>query len=277
MDRLIVGDSGLDLNSDLEKKLNVELVPFFIDIEDQHFIDDGSIDVDAYLDAMKASKNTPKTAAPSPDFFYKAMVKADEAFAVTISSKLSTTYSNALIAKKMLEESYPEKKVHVFDSLSAVAGETLVAMKIQEKVNENKSFEAIVQEVEAFIKDMTTLFVLESLDNLIKNGRITKIVGKIASVLSINPVCLGENGEINMKYKVRGMKNAINKLVSTIGESAENLSEKILVISHVKNPLRAENLKEKIEGIYRFKDIVITEAKGLSATYANRGGIVLAF
>ncbi|MGF0040183.1 DegV family protein [Peptoniphilaceae bacterium SGI.131] len=277
MDRLIIGDSGLDLNSDLEKKLNIELVPFFIDIEDQHFIDDGSIDVDAYLDAMKASKNTPKTAAPSPDFFYKAMAKADEAFAVTISSKLSTTYSNALIAKKMLEESYPEKKVHVFDSLSAVAGETLVAMKIQEKVNENKPFEAIVQEVEAFIKDMTTLFVLESLDNLIKNGRITKIVGKIASVLSINPVCLGENGEINMKYKVRGMKNAINKLVSTIGESAENLSEKILVISHVKNPLRAENLKEKIEGIYRFKDIVITEAKGLSATYANRGGIVLAF
>lgn len=277
MERLIVADSCLELNDRMLETMNIKQVPFFIDIEKDHYIDDGSIDQREFLGQMKKSSTTPKTAAPTPNVFYDAMKGADEVFVVTISSKLSVTYNNAIIAAKMALEENPDLKVHVFDSKSAMTGETLVALKIQELIDLDKDFGHITREVEAYIESMNTLFVLEDLDNLIKNGRMSKIAGFVASALSIVPVCGAEDGEIIVINKSRGMKAAMKNLVSLVGERGEIFSDKTMVISHVDNILVAEDLKQKILAKYNFKDIQIVGAKGLSSTYANKGGIVVSY
>jgi DegV family protein with EDD domain len=125
---------------------------------------------------------------------------------------------------------------------------------------------------------MQTLFVLDSLDNLIKAGRMGKLKGKIASFFNIKPV-LGatEEGTITLVDKARGSKRAIRKLVDKIGEKGENLEEKVLGIAHCNALEKAEYIKEKAAEKYNFREIIIVETAGISTVYANEGGIVLAF
>ena len=229
------------------------------------------------LNDIKNSKVVSKTAAPTPESFMKDIEGYDEIYMVSISSKLSGSHNSANIAKTMIEEENPNIKVHVFDSKSAACGETQVVSKIQSLFEKNESFENIVKETEKFIESMGTIFVLEDLDTLIKNGRISKVAGFVASALSIYPICIGVDGEINIKHNPRGLKKAMSKMVDTIGELVENTSDRILYITHIRDEKRANAVKELAQKAYNFKDIKIFEGTGLSAVYANKNGIIMAF
>lgn len=274
----IVADSCCDLNDDLRDKLDISLVPFKIDVDEEKFIDNEDIDTDKLLKLMKKSPNPVKTSCPSPGDFVKEYERYKDIFAVTISSKLSGTYNSAVLAKQMVEEEDPDKFIHVFDSKSASVGETLVSIKIQELIDEKLANIEIVEKVEKYIADMKTFFVLESLDNLIKNGRISKTKGLIANVLNLKPI-MGDDGDgsIRLVENNRGNKRVFKRLVDLIGETGEKLEDKILAIAHVNALEKAEKLKSEIEKIYKFKDIILVKTAGLATAYANDGGIVLVF
>lgn len=276
----IIADSSCDLNEELKKKLKFSLVPFKIDVDNKKFVDDENLDTMELIDAMKKSPNPVRTSCPSPGDFveeYKS-ADADNIFVVTISGNLSGTYNSAILAQNMLKEEEPNKFVHVFDSKSASVGETLVAIKIQELIEEKVGNLEIIEKVGKYIKEMKTYFVLESLDNLIKNGRISKTKGLIANVLNLKPI-MGSDGDgnITLVENVRGSKKAFKRLVELIGETGEKLEEKILAISHANALERAEELKKEIQQRYKFKDIILVKQAGLSTAYANEGGIILVF
>lgn len=278
MDYKIVADSSCDLNEELEKKLDVSLVPFKIDIDEKSFIDDENLDILEFKKAMKASPNPIRTSCPSPGDFVEEYKKAENIFVVTISAALSGTYNSAILAKDMIMEEFPEKFVHVFDSKGASITETLTAMKIDELIAEKCNALEIVEKVEQYIKEMTTYFISESLDNLIKNGRISKTKGLIANVLNLKPL-MGANdkGEIVLVENHRGSKKAFKRLVEIIGESKLNFENRILAISHADALDRAEDLRKEIKEKYNFKDVIIVETNGLSTAYVNHQGIILAF
>ncbi|MFM1525196.1 DegV family protein [Helcococcus bovis] len=277
MKKLIVSDYCAEINEKMEKQQNIKRVPFFIDIEDKSIIADDRANIDELIELMNNSKEVVKTAAPTPEYFYEAAKGYDEVYFVTISSKLSATYNSATIAKTMLEDENPNAKIHVFDSKSAACGETQVINAIQEQLNLSKTFEQVVDNVTTKIEKLNTIFVLENLDNLIKNGRMSKVAGMIASALKIYPVCVGVDGVIEVKHKPRGIKSALTKMVSTIGELTNTYSDKILYITHIRNEERAKKIKEMAEEVYDFKSIEILEGTALSTTYANKNGIILAF
>lgn len=273
----IVADSSCDLNKDIENKMQVSLVPFKIDVDEISFIDDKSLVVGDLLNAMKNSPNPIKTSCPSPGDFAREYKEADNVFVVTISAELSGTYNSAILARDMIREEESDKFIHVFNSRSASIGETLVAMKIQECIEEKLSNLQIVEKVENFIDNMRTYFISENLDNLIKNGRISKTQGLIANVLNIKPImCATKDGNITLAEKARGSKRAFKRLVEIIGETGEKFEEKILAISHANALQKALDLKEDLKK-FNFKDIIIVETKGLSTAYVNDGGVILAF
>lgn len=274
-DRLIVADSCCDLTEELKNELDIELVPLTLQLDDIDYVDNENLNIDDYLEKMRMATSI-KTAAPSPKLFMDKFELAKEIFCITLSSKLSATYSNACLAKTMILEK-SKKLIHVFDSKSAAAGETLIAIKIQECINKKMSFEDIVNTVADYISEMKIFFVLESLDNLIKNGRISKFKAMVASALSIKPIMCGVDGEIDVYKKVRGLKKAYSELVDLISENCINIEEKILVITHCNCIDRAKEIKTKIMEKYNFKDILIVQAKGLSSTYENEGGIIISY
>ena len=277
MEYQIVADSSCDLNEEIKNTMDVSLVPFKIDIEEYNFIDDENIDLNDMISKMKESPNPIKTSCPGPGDFLESYKKAKDIFAVTISSKLSGTYNSAILAKEMALEEDRNKFIHVFDSKSASVGESLVALKIEELKKEGLENQEIVRKVEEEINNMRTFFILESLDNLIKNGRISKTKGLIANVLNLKPIMGSNDGEIELVENVRGSKKAYNRLVEIIGETGTDFSHKTLGISHVNAVDKAEELKVKIEKLYNFKKIIIVSTKGLSSAYANDGGIILVY
>ena len=278
MDFKIIVDSCCDLTQELRERFNISTAPLSIDVEDKHFIDDQNLDRKELLTAMRNSSEAPKTASPGPGPFLDLYRKHDNIFVVTLSKELSATYQNAVLAKDLLQEEAEDKFVKVFNSYSASAGETMIAYKLGELIESGLNREEIIEETEKYVEQMQTLFVLDSLDNLIKAGRMGKLKGKIASFFNIKPV-LGATpeGTITLVDKARGSKKALKKLIDKIGEKGEKLEEKVLGIAHCSALEKAEYIKKQAAEKYNFREIIIVETAGISTVYANEGGIVLAF
>lgn len=278
----ILADSCCDLSPELLKKTQAKIAPLTITIDDTHYVDDGTVDIPPYLAAMKASKNPVRSACPSPDLYAEDIKAADDdCFIITLSSKLSGSHNAAVLGVQLAEEDMPEKKVHVFDSESASAGETYLALMIHDLIAAGKSFEQIVETVEEKIRSMHTLFVLDSLDNLVKNGRISKTVALLANVLSIRLLMSDDgHGAIKNISKARGIKGALTQMVETCRKHTEGLAaaSQRLVISYCNCPERARQVRDMIrEKCPAIGEIVMTPTSALSSMYANDGGVVIAY
>jgi DegV family protein with EDD domain len=273
----IIADSGCDTKRASGEKLNINIVPFTISLGDKVYTDDDSLDLDSMLNVMNESQTAPKTSCPSPGDFMQAFEGEEEhVFVVTLSSKLSGAFASAVMAKEMFLEQ-KKKFIHVFDSMSASVGETLVSIKIHKLVEQGLGELEIVKAVNRYIKEMKTLFLIDSLDNLIKAGRINKLVGKVASTLNIKPIMGGHQGEITLIENNRGYRKAFNRLIEIIGEIGQNIEEKTLGIAHCNCLKRAQEFRDEVLKRYNFKDVIIVKMNGLSSVYANEGGIVIAF
>ena len=278
MENRIIVDSSIDFCDDLKiLSEEVDRVPFKILIDSDE-IADVNLDTEELISKMKASKKHIKTACPSPDEYMRLFSKDGASFVVTISSALSGSYNSAVLAKNMFLEKLPNGLVHIFDTKSAASGSTLVALKVKQLVEENLNFNEIVDATNKYISKLKTLFILDSLDNLVKNGRISGMKAKVASLLHIVPI-MGDNGngEIELVEQVRGNKKVFNRLIDIIGEYNIDFENTVLGITHSNAKEKAENLKKELLNRYHFKDVLIFKAGGLSTVYADDGGIVVAF
>ncbi len=173
----IIADSCCDLTPALRRLLKVDIVSLTINVDGKQYVDDEALDTKRLLAEMKAYKGAPSTACPSPEAYAAAMEQYDACFVVTLSGNLSGSCNAARIGREMLLERCPRKKVHVVDSESASAGQTLLAMLLRDGIDSGRTFEAITEEITAFVARMQTRFVLEDLSNLVKNGRISRVAG----------------------------------------------------------------------------------------------------
>lgn len=278
MDYKIVVDSCCDLTPEYRKQLDAKTVPLHVTLGDESIIDDDSLHVPSLLEGMKRFAGKIGSSAPSPELYQKAFQGPQTSFAITLSSNLSSSYSSAMLGKAMAEEEHAETDVHVFDSKSASAGQVLLALKIRRMIDDKIHKSEIVSTIESFIQEMKTYFVLDNLDNLVKNGRLHKITGKLISVLHMKPI-MGSDGDGNIVLfgNARGEKQVIRKLTDTIEQSGRKTDGESMVITHCNNPGLAEKLMDAIKSRYHFRDIVIMPTNGISSVYANDKGIIMAF
>lgn len=274
----IVADSCCDTNDKVVEKTNVKIVPLTIQIEERPYRDDEDLDTNDLLLAMKNSPEAPKTACPSPQDFIDQFMGEESVFVVTLSSALSGTYKSAMTAKNIFLEEFGDKVIHVFDSFSASVGETLISLKIAELIQKGLKETEIVDKVNSYIGGMKTFFTLKTLDNLVKTGRISPLVAKVSSILSVRPIMEGTSeGEIKTYEKVIGAKRAFKRFVEIIGEQGLYLDDRVLGIAHCNALDKALAFKEEVIKKYSFKDIVIVKTAGISTVYANEGGLIIAF
>lgn len=277
----IISDSATDLSKEDQRSIGVRFVPFKMDIEDQIFVDDDDLNLDEYFYAMKKTKDPIRTACPSPMEFEEALLEAAESdgiFLITISKELSGSYNAAKVAVAAFQEKHPEVPVHLIDSKSASAGQSNIAFMLHDYIQEGLSFEEIAERIEEFVERQSTYFVLESLDNLIKNGRIKKTAGLVVNALNIKPIMKDNgNGEIELFQVNRGFKKSLKKLAEKVIEEAESKTIEIVSIAHVGTLEKAMELKERIMEGSNIRRIHVIETKGLASGYADLGGIVIAF
>ena len=271
-------DSCGELLNEWKDDERIESVPLTLMVGGESIIDDETFDQKDFLKKVAACLECPKSACPSPERYMKAYeCEADHIYAVTLSSELSGSYNSAVLGKSLFLEDNPGKKIHVFNSKSASGGESLIAMKIVECEEKGLSFEEVIETVDKYIEEMSTFFVLENLETLRKNGRLSRVKALVASALKIKPV-MGSTpeGSICQFDQARGMNKAIVKMVELVGEKGINIHEKIVAITYCNCPERAKMLEEAIRERLNPAKIVVMDTAGVSSMYANDGGVIVA-
>lgn len=273
----ILCDSCTDFTPEMQVKDCFVRIPLTIDAGGVEFVDDEGIDTMALLRAMKASAVGTKTACPSPEQYMRYFDEAEDIYIVTLSARLSGSHNAAEQAVKCYREEGGRHHVHVFNSRSASAGQVQAALKIWELAEQGLPFETVVERVERYLDEMQTLFVLEDLDNLRKNGRLTRVQSLVTGSLRIK-LFMGATpeGEIMKLGQGFTMRQALNKMISHAAGMAAHAGRR-LVISHCNCRERAEEVMAMARKHCRFGEILITATGGISTVYANDGGIVIAF
>jgi len=274
----IIGDSCLDLTADLKKDPHFQIIPLTLQVGNTHVIDDETFDQKSFLELVKSSSECPKTACPSPELYKEAFeCDADHIFVITLSEHLSGSYNSAVLGKRLYEEEHGNdgKKIAVLGSDSASSGQLNIALYIQSLCQASLPFEEIEEKAKTFIKNMKTYFVLESLDTLRKNGRLTGLQAFFATALNIKPVMGATSGVIIKLDQARGINKALTRMVEIAIKDGGDTRDKVLAIAHCNNPERAEYVKQEMLKHAVFKDVIIVGTAGVATVYANDGGIVM--
>lgn len=274
----IIVDSCCDLTPEMRADPVFRSIPLTIRVDGKDYVDDQSLDTSLLIYAMDQSPDASSSSCPAPGDYLEAYRQAEgDIYVVTLSALLSGSHNSAWQARQMLLEEQPERNIHVFNSCSASAGEVLLAQKVHQLAKTGIPFAQVVTQAEQTITDMNTLFVLENLDNLRKNGRLTRVQAMLTGALRIKLI-MGSTpeGEICKHGQALSIKQALAKLVDIMA-SDEKHKGKILYIAQCLCPDRAQQLWELAKKSCQFTDVVITATRGISSYYANSGGVVAAY
>ncbi|WP_026508304.1 DegV family protein [Butyrivibrio sp. MC2013] len=272
----IVMDSCCDMPPEYHKDPRFEFVPLALEVGDYHIIDDETFDQAEFLRHVAESEECPRSACPSPDRFMRAYeTDADRVYCVTLTSRLSGSYNSALLAVDLYHEEHGDKDIFVVDSRSSCSGEAQMVFKIMDLEEQGLPFDEICKEMEKFRDNMLTYFVLDNLETLRKNGRLTGMKALVATTLNIKPICAGEEGVIVQKGQGIGIRKALLRMTDLFIKELKDSEEKRLIIAHCNCYERAMLVRDLIEAKAHFKETIVVDTAGCGSMYCNDGGIVV--
>lgn len=274
----IVADSSIDL-FDMEcncDNINFSTVPFAIDVGETEYIDDENLDVGELVNAMKNCDIASRTACPSIGSWCEKFNEDGYTIAITITSGLSGSYNSACAARNMILEEQPDKKIAIIDSLSVGPEMILILRKLCDLISQGKDFDDVVKETLEYMNHTCVSFVLSSFDNLVKNGRMSKLKGFIANKLGFLGIGIASaKGTIEMKGIARGKNKAVDIVLNDMKQRAVQI--KSVVISHCQNIEFAKRVKTEIQNVWSTADITIIPTRGLCSYYAEQNGLIIGY
>lgn len=272
MKRKIVADSSCDiweLNG-----VDFAVAPMTISTDNKHYVDNQELDVRLMSEDLAKYKGVSHTACPSVGSWLDCYEGYDEVFVVTLTGAMSGTYNSAMTAKGIYEEENENVKVHVFDSLSTGPEMRLLIEKLKEMIEEDLTFEEIVEKGQDYLNHTRLFFALKSLHNFAMNGRVNKAVASAIGVLNISIFATAsEEGTIQQISKCRGEKKVVKSMIEHL-ENAGYHGGKVR-ISHADNLKLAHNVRDKILELYPHADIIVYPMGGLCTYYAEIGGLLV--
>ncbi len=271
----VVTDSSCDLPRELIDRHGITIVPLSVDIDGEEFREGIDITPREFYAKMALSTQLPKTAAPSPGAFAEAFdtLSSDgPVLCITISSKLSGTYQSACLGRDL-----SEREVIVFDSLTGSPGQGLQVVRACELAAQGSAIDDIVAELTTRRDEMTTLVLLNTLENIVKGGRLTRFQGSLSKALDIRLMLRDDDGAVVLMEKVHGHKRLLHRAVDTIHGSRPDLSDREVGITHFNNPADAEALRQALDEQCHPRGFVVNEMGSTMATYAGEGGLIVSF
>lgn len=263
----IITDSTLDLPAELIREKNIEVLPLLINFGEESYLDGVEINTKEMIDKINATGVLPTTAQVTPNRFEETFKKyLDEGYkivALTLSSDMSGTYQSACIAKDMLESD----DIVVIDSRNVTSGLGLLVLKACQFRDKGLGIKEIEEEILKAIPKVKSSLNFESLENLVRGGRLSKTAGTIGSVLGLRLILEVKDGKMSVKDKVRGSKKALKKLISDF-ESVDVDFDSPIVLLELLN----EDVYEGLKIYFQEKNINYIDAK-VGCTVGIHSGI----
>lgn len=264
------GLAGIDIDIDYAE------VPFVISVDNTDYIDEPGIDIEKMLEHIANCRSGGRTSCPSPHAWLEAWGDAENVIAFTLSAALSGSYNSAIAARHMALEKYPDRNIAVINTCGAGGLPEQLTNIIYEGIHEGDSFDAIVSAADKAVRETQVMFALGSLDNLIKAGRLNKLVGYAAHRFNISAIGVASpGGRIELRHKFRGMKKTYDKLIDALRETGFAGGE--LVISHCMNEEGAEKLGHLIKAEWLDTDVSVVPASGLCSYYMGKDGLIITY
>ncbi len=242
----------------------------------QEYVDRVGMDLPAMMEELKSFKGKSGTSCPNVGEWMEAFGDAEYVFGITITKNLSGSYNAAFQAAETYMEEHPGRKVFIFDSLSAGPELMLIAEKIRQCEAEGDDFETTKAKVLDYHNHCHTLFCLESLLNLARNGRVPMAVAKITGVLGIRLCGEAQGGTIAPVQKPRGAKKATQTMAAMIKERGFFDGAR-LRIAHCFAPEQAKDLADAIVAQFPNAKVTIEHTTALCSFYAEAGGLMVGF
>lgn len=272
----IITDGSCDLPKEVIERVNPDIIGINVCFGEETYIGGVEIDDKTFYEKMKLSKELPKTSSPSPDKFIEAYkCEEDEILVFTLTSKLSGTYSNAVLAKTMYLEEYPQKRIEVIDTQSGSIGVALMMLKCNELIEQGKTMDEILIEIEKYKKNIIFFGALDTLENAIKGGRVNPLAGKVMNALNLKVIIRIDEGLVKPIDKARGSVNSIKKAIDYVRTHVDNEIEKTVIIAHANCPEKADKIKAIIEENSEFKEILIASIGPIMGTFTSEGAILV--
>ncbi|WP_394404772.1 DegV family protein [Streptococcus sp. 20-1249] len=274
----IVADSGCDIVSleNVAADTDFVRVPLTIQVENEIFVDNDTLDIDQMMETMYASHTAAKSACPSPQAFQESFEGAENVFVITITGGLSGSNNSARLGKEMLQEEHPEVNVHVIDSLSAGGEMDLIVAELNRLIASGLEFDQVVEAITTYQKRTKLLFVLAKVDNLVKNGRLSKLLGKVVGLLNIRMVGeASETGTLELLQKARGYKKSLKAAFEEMKKAGYRGGR--ITIAHRRNEKFCQEFAELVRSHFPQAQIEAFATSGLCSFYAEDEGILMGY
>ena len=245
-------------------------------ISEKEYVDDEKLNLAEMVEDLKIYRGKTGSSCPNVGEWEDAFGDADVVFCITITRNLSGCYNAARHAAHAYMEEHPDRKVYVLDSKGTGPSMAMFTDKILELLKQGMEPEVVWEQILEYQNHTHLLFVLESLNNLARNGRTSPAVAKIAGVLGIRVCGEAQDGKIALVAKPRGEKKAVETMVKLILE--RGLHEGSVVrIAHCFNQPGAEQLQDQLAVHVPNLKCVIEPCTALCSFYAERGGLIVGF
>lgn len=271
----LVTDSSADLPKVLIDRYNITVVPLTIRIDGVDYLEGIDITPQEFCEKMFNAKELPKTTQPSPGAFanvFNALGDKGPILCLTISSGLSGTYQAACVGRDN-----KDIDVRIVDTLAGSLAHGFQLIEAAKMVEQGKSIDEIVEFLEEYKKHANILILLDTLENIVKGGRLGRFQGSMAKVLDIKVALQGVEGKVEPLEKVHGKKKFLHRAIEIIGERKSDFSDTVFGITHIDNLKDAEYLRDEIIKRYKPKDVIINYMGATMGTYAGKDGMIVSF
>lgn len=275
MTRLIV-DSTCDINDDLKRRYDFDIIPLSIILDDQAYLDGVEINTDKVYEYMK-NGGIPKTSQISygslTSVLDKCVENKEDFIYLTFSSKMSGTYNLAYSVIQEYKEKYPEIKMEIIDSEGGSGGASLIAIQALRMMEKNVSFENIVKNISFMKEHIHYHFTLPNIEWLAKGGRVNKGVGYIGDKLDLKPYLTVIDGKIELQKVVMGRKKSLKTLVDDTLAYVGDFKNQLIVISHADDMEAAKSLEERLKKALPESEVIIISIGSVLGVHIGLGGI----
>jgi len=276
---VIVADSAADLPHSIRDELGIIVVPLYVNWSGNTYKDGVDLVPADFYPRLKQEDKLPTTSQPTPgtylELFNELLAEGKDILCLTLSSGLSGTYSSAITAKGMLDD---QERVEVLDTMAASIGEGMLILEAVRLAKQGLGLKEIIPPLKDKISRLRSIFTINTLENLVKGGRLSLIQGGLGALLDIKPILhLDTQGKIVPLTKVRSRKKALAKLEEELQKQGKDLQGQIMGVSHAHDPKLGAEMAKMLKDRYGAEEVILGEIGAVIGTHTGEGCIALFF
>lgn len=276
----VITDTTACVPQEQIEKYGIQLVPMVIVFGNKTYQDGIDMTATEFYSVLKEAEDLPTTSHPSPDAFLKAYLeaskKAENVLCITLSSNFSGSLNSARLAMDMAKETLPGINIQVLDCGTAAAAQGLVVLAAARAAASENSLAEVIEIARTVMSDVTLFAMLDTLNYLIKGGRVPRIAGLMGSLLKIKPIFSLKDGKAPFVMNSRGTSNAMNSILELMVKTKMK-GQLHAAVMHADAPDKAAELRDLIASRYDRHEIFVTEFTPVMGVHTGPGLVGVAF